>query len=76
VSKTPPLVGPGLHTRRVRVADGDVVWLRSVLEGYDGLAALYGDGSGTVTLTTTESRAEELDALLADLCAEADIQAL
>lgn len=76
MSKTTPLLGPGLHTRRVRVADGDVVWLRSVLEGYDGLAALYGDGSGTVTLTTTESRAHELDTLLADLCHEADLQPL
>jgi hypothetical protein len=60
----------------LRVADGDVVWLRSVLEGYDGLAALYGDGSGTVTLTTTVSRAQELDELLVDLCREADLQPL
>jgi hypothetical protein len=65
-----PLRTPELAERRVRVADADVVWLRSVLEGYEGLAALYGDGNGVVTLTTPRSRAGELDALLADLRAE------
>jgi hypothetical protein len=50
-----------------------VVWLRSVIEGYDGLASLYGDGSGVVTLTSTVSRAHELEALLVDLCAEAPL---
>jgi hypothetical protein len=42
-----------------------------VIEGYDGLASLYGDGSGIVTLTTTASRAAELDELLTELCGEA-----
>jgi hypothetical protein len=73
--KKPPelLAGAGLLLRRVRVADPDVVWLRSVLEGYDGLASLYGDGSGIVTLTTTASRAPELDELLAELCGEGSL---
>ena len=39
----PAIAGDGLTQRRLRVANADVVWLRSVLEGYDGLAALYGD---------------------------------
>ena len=59
--------------RRVRVADADVVWLRSILEGYDGLAGLYGDGRGVVTLSTPWSQAAELDALLADLGAEVSL---
>jgi hypothetical protein len=70
------LLADGLTRRRVRVADADVVWLRSVLEGYDGLAALYGDGSGIVTLTTPHDRALELDALLGDLCAEAPLHVM
>jgi hypothetical protein len=53
------------------VADRDVVWLRAVLEGYDGLGALYGDGSGIVTVTTTISRALELDSLIGELSTEA-----
>ena len=60
----------------VRVADADVVWLRSILEGYEGLAALYGDGSGIVVLTAPTSRLAELDALLDDLCKEAALQRL
>jgi hypothetical protein len=67
----PAIVGDGLCLRRLRVADADVVWLRSVLEGYDGLASLYGDGSGVVTLTTPHAMAAELDALLDELCVEA-----
>jgi hypothetical protein len=67
----PLIVGDGLTLRRLRVANADVVWLRSVLEGYDGLAALYGDGSGVVTLTTPHGLAAELDALLEELCIEA-----
>jgi hypothetical protein len=70
------LLDRGLTLRRVRVADADVVWLRSVLEAYDGLASLYGDGSGVVTLATTPSQALELDALLDELGSEAALQRL
>jgi hypothetical protein len=62
---------PALHRRRVRVDSADVVWLRSILEGYDNLAALYGDGSGVVVVTAPQDRAGELDELLADLAREA-----
>ncbi|MGD8858372.1 MAG: DUF4911 domain-containing protein [Myxococcales bacterium] len=65
----PPL-GPGLVTRRVRVADPDVIWIRAILEAYDGLAFTYGDGSGVLALTTTESQAGELDGLLNELSHE------
>lgn len=68
-----PLQGPGLAHRRLRVANPDVVWLRCVLEAYDGLASLYGDGSGIVILTTTIAQAGELDQLLQELCAEARV---
>jgi hypothetical protein len=62
---------PALHRRRLRVDSADVVWLRSILEGYDNLAALYGDGSGVVVISAPHERAAELDELLADLAAEA-----
>lgn len=71
---TAPLQADPLGYRvRLRAADRDVVWLRSVLEGYDGLASLYGDGSGVITLTTTSSQASELDALVSELCREAPL---
>jgi hypothetical protein len=76
VGKASPLDGPGLALRRLRVADRDVVWLRSVLEAYEGLAGLYGDGSGIVVLTTTDCQARELDGLLDELAREGAIQRL
>ncbi|MDD9938785.1 MAG: DUF4911 domain-containing protein [Myxococcales bacterium] len=66
----PPPLGPGLITRRVRISDADVVWLRAVIEAYDGLAFTYGDGSGVVELAAPACRAGELDALLNELAAE------
>jgi len=53
----PALVGDGLSMRRVRVANADVVWLRSVLEGYDGLAALYGAVGLGLSLQNVQSAA-------------------
>lgn len=71
-----PPFGNGLARRRLRADDGDVAWLRAVLEAYDGLAMLYGDGTGVVQLVTTDSRLDELDALLAELRGEAPLQPL
>lgn len=56
--------------RRVRVADPDAVWFRSVLECYEGLASWHADGSGIYLLSAPPGRASELDALLADLARE------
>lgn len=66
----PPISGEGLVTRRLRVSNDEVVLLRAILEGYDGLAALYGDGSGVVALSTPTCRAAELDDLIDALRAE------
>ena len=62
-----PLEGPGLTTRRLRVHDTDVVLLRAIVEAYEGLAALYGDGSGGIALSAPCSRSAELDQLVEDL---------
>lgn len=72
----PSLLGPGLTARRLRIADSEVVLLRAIVEAYDGLAALYGDGSGCVLLTTTVQLTGELDRLLADLEAELSFERL
>ena len=71
-----PTRDPALARRRLRVTGADEVWLRSVLEGYEGLASLYGDGTGIVTVMAPADRAAELDALLAELCGEAALCAL
>lgn len=71
MAAAPLIPSDALAQRKLRVADGDVVWLRSILEAYDGLAGLYGDGSGVVVVTTTASQAQELDELLDELTREA-----
>ena len=63
-------------TRRVRVADPDVVFVRSVLEAYDGLVQWSGDGSGVLTLSVPAAQVAELDELLAELRAEVALQVL
>lgn len=68
--------GPGLVHRHLRVQDDDIVFLRAVLEAYDGLASLFGDGRGRVVLTTTEGLAAELDQLLEALAREISIHPL
>lgn len=62
-----PILGPGLASRRVRVAREDVAWVRYVLEAYEGLANLHGARDGAITLVTTESLAAELDLVIAEL---------
>lgn len=56
--------------RPVRVARADVAWLRYTLEAHEGLAFMHSDGSGFVTLLTTESQRQGLEELIIDLVAE------
>jgi hypothetical protein len=67
-------VGPGLVTRRVRVASRDVVFVKGLIEASEGLGALFAERGGDLLLATTDSRSGDLDELLADL--EAEIGAL
>jgi hypothetical protein len=53
--------------RSVRVERAQVAWLRYLLEAHEGLAFMHSDGSGFVTLLTTDSQRADLDALIADL---------
>lgn len=66
----------GMEVRLVRIADGDVVWLRSILEAYDGLACLSGYGTGIVRLITPLNRIRELDSLLNDISDEIELARL
>lgn len=60
----------------MRVADPDVVFVRSVLEAYDGLVQWSGDGSGVLTLSVPSGQRLALDELLQDLGAEVSLQVL
>lgn len=67
MSASAVILGPGLDVRRLRVADRDTVFLRCIIEAYDGLACFFGDGSGVVTLTAPTAQVAELDGVLDDL---------
>jgi hypothetical protein len=57
-------------TRRVVVRAEDVVFLKGIVEALDGLAQVFAERGGDLTLAAPESRAAELDALVEDLRVE------
>jgi hypothetical protein len=69
-------MGPGLWMCRVRVEAAQVAWLRYTLEAHDGLAFMHSDGSGYVSLLTTESQSAALEALVADLARDGVVELL
>lgn len=60
----PPCVGPGMCVRRALLKPRDVVYVKGLLEAADGLAQLFAEEGGAVTIATTNSQARDLDALL------------
>lgn len=66
----PPLLGEGLVARRVVVRARDVAFLKGVVEAHEGLAQVFAEHGGELTLAAPASRARELDELVDDLVAE------
>ncbi len=62
-----PVAGPEVSLRRLRVAARDVVYLKGILEASEGLAQLYAEHGGEITLVVHPSREAELDQLLSEL---------
>jgi cobalamin biosynthesis protein CbiG len=56
--------------RRALLKPRDVVFLKGLLEAADGLAQLFAEEGGAVTIATTHSQAHDLDALLDEVFAE------
>lgn len=69
----PPLLGEGLHIRRIEVRTSDVLLVRAHLEASEGLANLFAEQGGELTLATTTELIDELDRFLLDLAAEMPI---
>ncbi len=65
-----PLVGCGLVVRRLRVDRREVVFLKGVLEASEGLASMFAESGGELTVATTPSQETELDRVLSDLTVE------
>jgi hypothetical protein len=66
----PPFVGEGMVTRRLLLRAKDVVFVKGILEASEGLAQLFAEEGGDVTLAAPACREHELDALVDDLVAE------
>jgi hypothetical protein len=65
-----PRVGEGLVVRRVVLRARDVVFFKGVVEASEGLAAVFAERGGDLTVAAPRERAVELDAVLDALCAE------
>ena len=65
-----PCVGTGMVVRRVVMSARDVVFFKGILEASEGLAAVFAEHGGDLSVAAPADRAAELDALLDTLCAE------
>lgn len=66
----PPLIGAGMITRRLVVRAKDVAFLKGVVEAHEGLAQVFAEGGGDLTIAAPAGREAELDELVRDLAAE------
>jgi hypothetical protein len=57
----------GLLVRRVRVAAEDVVFVKGVLEASEGLAAMFAERGGELSIAAPPERHADLAEVLADL---------
>lgn len=63
-------VGTGMVARRLVVRAKDVAFLKGIVEAHEGLAQVFAEGGGDLTLAAGADRAAELDALVHDLALE------
>ena len=65
-----PLLGEGLVTREVRVEARDVVLVKGIVEAREGIAVVFAEKGGDLTICAPLGRERELDELVDDLCAD------
>jgi hypothetical protein len=65
-----PCIGEGMVVRRVVLRAPDVVFFKGVIEASEGLAAVFAESGGDLTIASPADREAELDALLESLCTE------
>lgn len=63
----PPCVGEGMVVRKVVMPARDVVFFKGVIEASEGLAAVFAEHGGELTVAAPVERAHELDLLLDEL---------
>ena len=67
-----PLIGEGMITRRLVVRAKDVAFLKGIIEAHEGLAQLFAEGGGDLTIAAPAGREAALDELVHDLALELD----
>ena len=65
-----PLLGDGLVARHLVVRARDVGFLKGIVEAHEGLAVVFAESGGELTLASAADREAELDALVRDLADE------
>ena len=63
-------MGPGMVVHKVVLPSREVVFFKGVIEASEGLAAVFAESGGDLSVAAPSDRARELDALLDVLCAE------
>ena len=66
----PPFVGEGMVTRQIVVRAKDVVFVKGIVEANEGLAQLFAERGGDITLASPAAREAELESLVDDLVRE------
>jgi len=59
-------------SRRLVVRAKDVVFVKGVIEAHDGLAHVFAESGGDLTIAAADGREAELDELVRDLAEELD----
>ncbi len=65
-----PMIGPGLVSRAVRVMAKDVVFVKGLIEAHEGVAVVFAEKGGDLTICAPVSLEAMLDQIVDDLCAE------
>lgn len=63
----PPLVGAGLVWRRLTVSAPDAILVKALVEAHEGVASVFAESGGELTLAAPIDRERELEALLAGI---------
>jgi len=70
VSPEPVGIAEGMASRRLVVRAKDVVFVKGIVEAHDGLAHVFAESGGDLTIATAKDREAELDELVNDLASE------
>lgn len=63
-------LGEGMITRQLVVRAKDVAFLKGVVEAHEGLAQMFAEKGGDLTIAAPAGREAELDELVRDLASE------